>query len=168
MKNKQVSAIITTLFWSLFTGIIIVSIGVGAVFPVINRISAPLICRGGHLKDVEKTYHPAPGTTTITVTWFCVNAQTEEQKEVPALLMAPVAGTMYGLVIFAIALGVQTVKASRPPASIETRNEPVFHPAVSSDFSETAKLKKLRDLLDAGLITQEDYDNKKAEILKEL
>jgi hypothetical protein len=168
MKNTQVSAIITALYWSLFTGIIIISIGIGAVFPVINQISAPLICRGGHLQDAQNTYHPAPGTTTITITWYCVNAQTGEEKEISPLLMAPVAGTIYGLVIFVIAMVVQTVKASRHPASIETRNKPIFHPAVSMDYSETAKLKKLKDLLEAGLITQEDYDQKKAEILKQL
>jgi hypothetical protein len=211
MKNDQISKILTTLFGSVFTGIFIVSIGFGAVFPVINQISAPFICRGGHLTDDQDTYHPAPGTTTTTITWFCINDQTGEQKEISPLLMAPVAGTIYGLVIFVIAMTIQTVKAPRRPASllkqrqenIQTsveqikamgladhlgpeqydkviHNMEIIYPQstpaskaaprlmIPTEETEVEKLKKLKELLEADLITQEDYDKKKSEILNRL
>ena len=38
----------------------------------------------------------------------------------------------------------------------------------SSAGREAEELKKLKELLDSDLITQQDYDNKKAEILKRL
>lgn len=40
-------------------------------------------------------------------------------------------------------------------------------PGINKDNDNEAKLKKLRDLRDKGLITQEEYDKKKAKLLEE-
>jgi hypothetical protein len=47
---------------SLFVGFIIVSIGIGAIFPSMHRLAAPLICRGEVKVEVDK-YSIRPGET---------------------------------------------------------------------------------------------------------
>ncbi|MEP7137545.1 MAG: SHOCT domain-containing protein [Chloroflexota bacterium] len=55
---------------------------------------------------------------------------------------------------------------SNPPVVISSGNWDLA--GSSSSGREAEELKKLKGLLDSGLITQQDYDNKKAEILKRL
>ena len=68
-----------------------------------------------------------------------------------------------------------TISGVKPPSTPSTQSVPVFTPApagVNVDSKNTRtpaqRLEDLKGLLKKGLITQEDYDSKKADILKNL
>ncbi len=46
MKLKT-STLIWVFIWSLFMGVTAISIGVGAAYPPLNYIAAPVVCPGG-------------------------------------------------------------------------------------------------------------------------
>ena len=68
-----------------------------------------------------------------------------------------------------------SITGLEPPRTTSSQPAPVFTPtpaAVSVDSKNTRspaqRLEDLKGLLKKGLITQEDYDSKKADILKNL
>jgi len=92
---------------SIFMGIVVISIGLGAVFPSLNRIAKPFICPRGEMELETQTYRPYPGETVTTLQWYCADQETGERTELGLLPMALVSGVIYGLLLFVvIALGL--------------------------------------------------------------
>ncbi len=91
---------------SIFMGVVVISIGFGAIFPSLNRIARPFICPRGGMELETQTYRPYPGETITTLTWYCVDQETGERVELGLFSIALYAGVIYGLVLFvAILLG---------------------------------------------------------------
>ena len=107
------STIFWIFVWSIFMGITVGSIGLGAVFPGVNRITAPFVCKGGRLDLVTQDYHPSPVETVTTLTWYCVDASSGAQQEVSPFTMALISGPVYGLVLFFIILLGMWILAKR-------------------------------------------------------
>lgn len=177
MSLKPKSVIIL-LVWCLFMGVTAISIGVGAVFPALNQIAGPFICSNGQMQVDTQTYRPQPGQTVTTLTWQCIDKQTGTAQPVNEMSMFLINGLIYGTILFAIIIIWQQVAAKRRPTvvrekiphSIVAQNEHnrAMRAATSFDIPESEELRKLLSLRDAGLITEQDYDQKKAEILRRL
>jgi hypothetical protein len=84
---------------SQFVGIIIFSIGIGAIFPSLNYIAAPIVCPGGSMSTNTESYSYRPGEVYTSITQMCGNKATGQVEDVswPATL---VAGVMYGIIFF--------------------------------------------------------------------
>ena len=225
MSNKP-KYIILLLIWCLFMGVTAISIGVGAMFPALNRIAGPFVCSNGQMRVDSQTYNPYPGTTITTLDWQCVDKQTGKAQPVNEMSMFLINGLIYGFVLFgAILLGYWLMMkrsarrmqqraavdvATSHTSSAELSQIPrlqfdnsenaelqelmrmqeegqlsvaeywrkldkihdriASQPAAetSSDVPESEELRKLKRLLNEDLITEQDYDQKKAEILSRL
>lgn len=107
------STLIWAFIWCIFMGITAGSIGLGAVFPAANLIAKPFVCPGGQMQLVTQDYHPSPIETVTTLTWYCVDEGTGAQKELGIFPMALYAGTIYGLLFFALVFVGMLVMAGR-------------------------------------------------------
>jgi hypothetical protein len=87
------------LLWSLLLGILIISTGLGAVFPSINKIAGPFVCAGSSLQEQSKKFHPQPGKKVTPITWCCVDEKEADQQNIDSWAVSIVAGTKYGLII---------------------------------------------------------------------
>src|SRR5436305_286274 len=96
--KRGFSTVIVALFWSVFFGITVFAIGIGALFPQINRISAPFVCPAGELDWEEATYRPSPGSTVTTITWVCADTRTGKKEVIEGVGPNLIAGTIYGLI----------------------------------------------------------------------
>ena len=94
------SILLISLVFSLFSGIMVISLGVGAEFTAINKIMAPLICGGGKLEATWEYNVSHPGMAIFDSRWVCVDETTDIPREA-SLKTNLVAGTAYGLLMFA-------------------------------------------------------------------
>lgn len=96
----SIPILVFTLGFCVFMGITAGSLGVGAAFPNINRIAAPVVCPGGQLTGTQHVTRPYPGKTVTTVDYTCVNPQTGASVPVDKFSIALIAGTAFGVVGF--------------------------------------------------------------------
>lgn len=84
---------------SQFVGIIIFSIGIGAIFPSLNYIAAPIVCPGGTMSTNTESYSYRPGEVFTSITQMCGNKATGQVADVtwPSTF---VAGFIYGIIFF--------------------------------------------------------------------
>ena len=118
MKLKA-STVIQTFLWCLFMGITVISIGLGAAIPSLNRIAKPFICPNGEMQLSTQEYNPSPVETITTLTWYCLDSETGAKTELGIFPMCLYAGTIYGLSLFIVVLIILSVQAGRNP-SIQT------------------------------------------------
>lgn len=179
LKPKSV---ILLLVWCLFMGVTAISIGVGALFPALNQIAGPFICSNGQMRVDSQTYNGLPGQTVTTLDWQCVDKQTGEAQPVNEMSMFLINGLIYGFILFVVVVIGVRVAAKRRPMLIKPRSSDHVE-ATLGDFTTQARqqprvvpfdnpeadeLRKLKNLREAGLITEQDYEQKKAEILSRL
>jgi hypothetical protein len=161
-------------------GITVGSIGLGAVFPSVNRITAPFVCSKGRLELVTQDYHPSPVEVVTTLTWYCVDENTGARQEVSPIIMALIAGPLYGLLLFLVVMEVMWIRSDQrgltpggamemvpPRARGSARVDGLFRPSGKRESPEQ-RLQELKRLRESGLITDGEYDRKKAEILSDL
>jgi len=85
----------------LFMGVTAISLGVGAAYPPINRIAAPLVCSGGEMTYKQKVTNPLPGTTYVSASWKCVD-RSGRTTPIGTFPLCLYAGTFYGLLLFVL------------------------------------------------------------------
>ncbi len=102
-----------TFVWCIFMGITVGSIGIGALFPSVNRVTKPFVCNDGQLELVTQDYHSSPIETDTTITWYCIDPTTGTRQEVNFFKMAFIAGPLYGLVLFCIVMEFLWVRENR-------------------------------------------------------
>ncbi|MBV6395229.1 MAG: hypothetical protein HFACDABA_00803 [Anaerolineales bacterium] len=172
MKIKG-APLILTFVWCIFMGITVGSIGIGSVVPSVNLISKPFVCPQGEMTLETQDYHPSPVEVVTTLTWYCVNLQNGQRTELGLFPMSLYAGSIYGLLLFAVIYGVivysrrfpSAAKSRKLSSTFENRGAaPPAHKtrAVNNTFEKMQELKKLRD---AGLITEEEFERKRLEII---
>jgi hypothetical protein len=120
-KRLKAGTVFWIFMWCIFMGITVGSIGIGAVFPSVNRVTKPFVCNDGQLELVTQDYHPSPIETDTTLTWYCVDPATGARQEVSLFKMAFIAGPLYGTVLFCIVMEFLWVRASShaQPATAE-------------------------------------------------
>lgn len=165
-------AALSLLGMSLFTGIIIVSIGLGAAFPAMERVAAPFVCGERSLDLQLDHYFYKPNTSGYTITWSCVDSRGESQDVTWKITL--VAGLIYSAVIFFISLAGLAFLGRGARGLLEggaaagPRPAPAFRIQAGASGGLRKKLQELKELRDSDLITEQEYETKKAELLEEL
>lgn len=203
------SSLLLIFVWCLFMGVTTISIGLGAVFPSMNKIAKPFVCPRGEMQVETHGYYPSPGTTVTTLTWYCVDTASGEKRELGIFPMVLYAGLIYGLLLFLVIFLFMFIRSNRSPGAdpqsrLEKANASLEHAkqyrAQAEEFREQAELfraraersddpleifrqpvpgksapqdtlermKELKKLRDANLISETEYQDKRAEILKGL
>ncbi len=109
--NLKPSTIATTLFWCLFMGVTVISIGAGAVFPQLNYVAGPLICPGGTMSTSQQGYNVSPVRSVTTVTMYCIDGKTGTRNEVDVFPTCLFSGLIYGLLLFFVVFAVMLIRA---------------------------------------------------------
>ena len=165
---------------SLFAGVMAGTAG-AALFPSMFRVAGPLIC-AGEIDIVSQSYSYKPGQRGVSRTVYCVTNGGAERKDVTfravfasvlaysvlalpivALLMAPLARRLS--TAFSALTEATRLHRGLPRASIVMQAPAEASRSADDTARRLAELKRLRD---AGLITEADYEAKKAEILAAL
>ncbi|MCE9598011.1 MAG: hypothetical protein K8S54_08585 [Spirochaetia bacterium] len=94
--------IIVALVVCLFMGITVISVGLGAAFPSINRIAKPIVCSDGEMTQESRIYNPYPGKTVTSQTWYCASADGTSKRQLSMFPISFIAGSVYGLILFAL------------------------------------------------------------------
>jgi len=163
-------SVLTMLGVSLFTGFIIISIGLGAAVPALNRVAAPFACSHGKMQLETSTSSYTAGESSTSLNWLCVD-DTTGAKEPINLMVILYAGLIYGLGLFVVVLLWSLVFGKR--GSVR-QTEPVvphrseFTPQRPNNESTLQKLRELKEMRGADLISEQEYEMKKAEVLKEM
>jgi hypothetical protein len=174
MKFKT-STLVWTFLWCWFMGVTAISIGFGALFPSMNLVAKPFVCPSGKMDLTKEVYNPYPGNTITTITWYCVEEASGAKRELGIFPMSLYAGTIYGWLLFGlVAIGMMILANRRPKAGEEVHRAPVhalfesasYNPRASE--STVARMKELKELRAANLISETEYEEKRAEILKGL
>jgi Short C-terminal domain len=174
MKFKT-STLVWTFVWCWFMGVTAISIGFGALFPSMNLVAKPFVCPNGKMDLTKEVYNPYPGNTITTLTWYCVDEASGAKTELGIFPMSLYAGTIYGWLFFGLALVGMMIQANRRQKIGEgmqhTPVRTIFETAsFKPHYSETilARMKELKELRAANLISEAEYEEKRAEILKSL
>ena len=174
MKGYLISALIL-LGLSLFCGFIGITIGIGSMVTPLNQIARPIVCGNQRMEIIQHKYSYRPGETTTSIEAYCVDDQTGQKVKRTGLVQL-VSGIIYGLMIFAVVglalllfafkrrrLGTEAKGASSEPVVLDIAT-PDSVPSQTID----EKLRKLKQLHEANLITDQDFEKKKSEILDNL
>lgn len=175
MKFKG-STIFWTFIWCLFMGVITISIGLGAVFPAMNRIAKPFVCPTGIMDLDKQVYRPYPGNTITTITWYCMDEKSGVKEELGIFPMSLYSGTIYGLLLFVVVYVIMLINANRLPAMGNIHASSRTFPRTFADSPDKVqasekiliRMRELKDLRAADLISESEYEEKRKEILKNL
>ncbi len=193
MKTGTIMSGIAVFIWSIFMGVTAIAIGVGAAFPPLNQIAAPFICPNGQMTYTEETSNPLPGTTYTQIGWYCVDKQTGAKTELDIFPMTLYSGVFYGLLLFVVILAIwyfanrrkassgfpadrailEQASRSRSQAqqfysSLSNFDEGTPQTAERGGDSEAVltRMQTLKELREANLISEAEYEQKRAEILR--
>ncbi len=102
MKSNQetINELATVLFWSLFIGILGISIGLGALYPPLNFVAKPFVCPSGEMAYQKQTTQVSPSQTFFSADWTCTRSDASSRPVNPSIF----AGVIYGLVCFPVGL----------------------------------------------------------------
>jgi hypothetical protein len=106
IKTSTIMWLIGGFIWSWFMGITAVSLGLGSVFPAINRVAKPFVCPGGQMVINSQNYTISPVENVTTLTWYCVDNLSGAKTELNPFIINVYAGSFYGLLIFVAVLGI--------------------------------------------------------------
>jgi hypothetical protein len=174
MKGYIITAFILLII-STFCGFIVIA-GLGVFFPGFNQITAPFVCGNQRLDVEQRTWESLPGRTQYEITAYCVNTQTGKKQEVTTQVTV-VIGTIFSIIFYVIALfGLigfyRSNKNANPAVVVSHEKRPRSKSTTSNKmkFEESAdnKLRELKKLHESNLISDEDFEKKKAEILEKL
>lgn len=97
---KKIGAALALLAASLFSGIVVISIGVGSEFTAINTVMSPLVCPGDVIIPVWTYKRPRQFASgpDLSTRWLCVNRKTGE-AHVAGYRTIFTAGAVYGAIL---------------------------------------------------------------------
>ena len=139
MKFKT-STLIWVFVWSIFMGVTVGSIGLGAVFPSANLIAKPFVCPNGQMQLETQGYDVSPVETVTTLTWYCADRASGVREELGIFPMSLYAGAIYGLLLFAVIALVLWFKAYRAAKNPQpARNDWDFNTGQSKRNAEESE-----------------------------
>lgn len=133
--------------------------------PLIKNTFRVLFCKPGEtLLDEHATYRPSPGTTETTVSLSCVDNEGQSRDVGSAPILVGIVGY---LVPFLSGLLILTVRSNRNRnADRQTFVDNNTYGYNATNLSD--RLRELKSAYDAGLVTQDEYEAKRKEILSDL
>ncbi len=167
MKNTMI-AVLTIVGISLFCGVIVISIGIGSVFPQLEQVAGPIVCGSHELQIAQHIRHYRPGETNWTISAYCVDGSTGEKRDVTNLVQL-VAGAIYSLIPLVVMIGL-AIRYRNIPLETTSPSEVATARTIGRKDSGSIeeRLEKLKELRESNLINEEDYQKKKDEILNDL
>lgn len=154
---------------SLFVGFVIISVAIGAVFPSLHKLAAPLICNGTvNAESIKYSYKPGQ------VGWenhiYC-DSTSGERKEITFPAMG-VTGMIASAIVF-VPLAFWMRKSLFLPENFgalanDLKQKKSRSGKKEKEGSALERLSELKKMYDENLITESEYERKKAEIMKEL
>jgi hypothetical protein len=104
LSTRTILWLIVGFIWCWFMGITAVSLGLGSLFPDINRVAQPFVCPGGQMEINSQNYQVSPVEDVTTLTWYCVDDHSGAKTELNPFIINIYAGSFYGLLIIVAAL----------------------------------------------------------------
>ena len=160
--------IIISFFVALFIALMVGAV-VPAVVPDAAKLAAPLLCSGSEQMTVtSETFYPEPGRTVTSNSWFCVSEDgTERALEILPLAVCVGYAFLPLFILMLIFIKPVPVTTAAEPAVVASgaSGQPAT-PAESGSL--TARLEELTRARDAGLITNEEFEKKKAAMVNAL
>ena len=80
MKDNIFIALVV-LGISLFFGFVVIA-GLGSFFPSLNQVAKPIVCGSDVMQVDQHVYSYKPGSTSYTITVYCVDGTTGAKKDV--------------------------------------------------------------------------------------
>jgi len=104
MKNKTgtIKELAEGLFWSIFIGVVGISIGLGALYPPLNYVAKPFVCPAGQMTFEKRVDQATPSQTFYSAAWFCTKG--ESAAETKSISPFAFAGVFYGVLCFPLFL----------------------------------------------------------------
>jgi hypothetical protein len=152
---------------SLFIGFVLISVAGGAVFPSIHKLTAPLICNGSvEIETLQYSYKPGQMGWEHHI--YCAS-ESGDRSEItfPAL---GVTGLFASGILFVIALIWMRKSIILPEnfGSLATDLKKRKKSSGQQEGSALERMSELKKMYDENLISKTEYEQKKAEIMKEL
>lgn len=190
LRWLRTASLLARICFSLFAGIMIGVAG-SAVYPPLSHLATPLVC-DGKMETVGAQYSYKPGQSGVALTEYCVERD-GTRKDVTVVVVV-LSSLLYATALFLLwpllraplrlvvkrwakrtgvyaqeRLGLSAENTASTIAKVmgEAKVETVHH---SNAGAETIarRLQDLARLRDVGLITEQDYESRKREILSEL
>jgi hypothetical protein len=183
MKKIKENVVLALVLFaiSFFCGFIVFAVGLGSLFPQMNQVARPFVCGDQEMEVKQYVSHYRPGETSWTIQAFCVTAAGNKVDRTGWVQFT--AGLIYSILPFIILVGLavraklardkqeeeynQRRLAARAAHPVRFPSDAQPEPAPVEGTMEE-KLEKLKRLREADLISAEDYQRKKDEILEEL
>jgi len=104
-KSSLIIWLMVGFIFSIFMGITAGSRGFGSRFPQLNLVARPLVCPNEQMSYIQHVSEIG-SATYWNATWFCVDEQSGAKKELDPDTVFLSAGPVYGIVFFAVLLGI--------------------------------------------------------------
>ena len=156
---------------SLFLGLMCVSLG--TAFTPLMAVGGPLVCGGGEFGIDSQAYSYKPGQSGTTRHPYCIDGQTGKKKDVTFPLIV-VDTLIYGSIVFILLaivgrkLKASVTRAVASAAAPGATSINVLPGTMTSGRDGVQRLSELKEMRDSNLITDQEYERKKADILKGL
>ncbi len=112
------STVAWAFFGSVFAGIFIIGIGLGAAIPALNYVASPLVCPGGQMTSSAQSYTVSPTTSGDVVSLYCVDKASGSATPIYMFPTVCFSGLIWGFLIFvAIMLFIYLRPARRAASS---------------------------------------------------
>lgn len=98
--RKAIFGIFALAFISSFIGTIIFTIGIGAIFPKLTFVGAPLACPDGVVSVLSQSYSYKPGQQGVSHHIFCISKTGEQQELTFTLILY--AGLVYSAILLTV------------------------------------------------------------------
>jgi len=169
MKNSLfIVLFIINIIMSLTFGIFGIEIGLGSVFLQLNHIARPFVCGNDELEVVQHVDRFVPGETLYSISAYCVDSTTGDKEDVTNSVQL-VAGVIYSVILFVVFTGLIFKYRDTLESKIAiSRGLPVQTMRNERPSRVEKKLRKLKKLRESNLISEDDYQKKKDEILDDL
>jgi hypothetical protein len=183
LQSGSLFGLVVAFVWTIFMGVTAVGIGLGAAFPPINLVAKPFVCLNGSMRYEQTTSNPLPGTTYTQTAWYCVDDRTGEKTELGIFPMSLYSGVIYGLLLYGVGLSVWLFRRRGKDALNGTdQTRPRRQTAASGNFNDQhrparpapagadamVRMERLKELREANMISESEYQEKRAEILKDV
>ncbi len=99
--NTRLTGMLVLLGICLFCGFIVFTVGIGSMYPPMNRVAGPIVCGSQPMEIIQRTYSYRPGDTTWSVDIFCVDPDTGAKVD-RTFLAQLVSGMIYGVALFVL------------------------------------------------------------------
>jgi hypothetical protein len=181
---RSILVLVVVLVWCLFMGVTAVSLGVGSFYPPVNLVAKPFVCANGKMIYEQTTSHPSVGSTITNTHWYCVDNRSEVKTPLDDSPMGLYAGVIQGLGIFGVVViawlfvrrgRVVTQTQAQPsgPRRETAASDPVRESgrtthSAPAQANAVARMKRLEELRAANMISEAEYQQKRADILKDV